>query len=130
MFAACRKKIVKKGISPVSRPAEIFMAWGGLRLGIFRTFAGMKKRYVYPDGETVQADGAELRQLLAQQREYLKNYEELRSCLDDADYVARGNGFCEAKYSEDFVEQQVEKYRLRTEAIAQWIQASETGRRS
>lgn len=116
------------GCCPQKKTAET----GGrtvLCIGILQTFASMKKRYVYPDGEMVQADVTELRRLLAQQREYLRNYEELRSCLDDADYVARGNGFCEAKYSEDFVEQQVEKYRLRTEAIAQWIKANETCRR-
>lgn len=137
-MAVCKTRVQKyfffgyKCLSPAAARKKKTAETGGrtvLCIGILQTFASMKKRYVYPDGEMVQADVTELRRLLAQQREYLRNYEELRSCLDDADYVARGNGFCEAKYSEDFVEQQVEKYRLRTEAIAQWIKANETCRR-
>ena len=45
---------------------------------------------------------AELRRLLA-------NYEELASEQDDDAYVARGNGFCDSKYSEDFIEGQIER---------------------
>ena len=45
---------------------------------------------------------AELRRLLA-------NYEELASEQDDDAYVARGNGFCDSKYSEDLIEGQIER---------------------
>ena len=37
---------------------------------------------------------------LEQQRKLLSNYEELEVDMeDDAAYIARGNGFCDAKYS-------------------------------
>lgn len=45
---------------------------------------------------------------LEQLQTLLNNYEEL--LLDngeEASYVARGNGFCDAKYSEDFLEGQI-----------------------
>ena len=43
----------------------------------------------------------ELRRL----KQLLENYEELvADNMDDGSYVARGNGFCYAKYSEDFIE--------------------------
>lgn len=41
----------------------------------------------------------------------IANYEELDSDLDAPEYVARGNGFCDSKYSEDFIEGQLEKLR-------------------
>lgn len=51
---------------------------------------------------------------LEQQRKLLLNYEELAVDMeDDAAYVARGNGFCDAKYSEDFIEGQAEAIRRR-----------------
>lgn len=51
---------------------------------------------------------------LERQRKLLLNYEELEVDMeDDAAYVARGNGFCDAKYSEDFLEGQIEKIRTR-----------------
>lgn len=44
-------------------------------------------------------------QELQQLRLLLANYEELvTDNMDDGSYVARGNGFCDAKYSEDFIE--------------------------
>ncbi|MDO4217495.1 MAG: hypothetical protein Q4D03_04880 [Bacteroidales bacterium] len=46
-------------------------------------------------------------QRLAELRRLLNNYEELDSDLENDEYVARGNGFCDAKYSEDFVEGQI-----------------------
>lgn len=40
----------------------------------------------------------------------LQNYEELASDIDcDDAFVARGNGFCDTKYSTDFLESQIEK---------------------
>ena len=39
---------------------------------------------------------------IEQQQQLLFNYEELEvDMVDDDAYVARGNGFCDAKYSED-----------------------------
>ena len=38
-------------------------------------------------------------------KKLLANYEELLvDMVDDDAYVARGNGFCDAKYSDDFLE--------------------------
>lgn len=45
--------------------------------------------------------------------QYLQNYTEVFEDLDDPSYVARGNGFCDSKYSEDFIEGQMAKYRAR-----------------
>ena len=41
--------------------------------------------------------------------------------LEDDDYVARGNGFCDRKYSDDFIEGQIEKYEIRVKEIEGWI---------
>ena len=61
-------------------------------------------------------------QALQQQlTEYLNNYLELYESLDDESYIARGNGFCEAKYSEDFVEGQIAKYRQRLAEVEGWL---------
>lgn len=38
-------------------------------------------------------------------KKLLANYEELLvDMVDDDAYIARGNGFCDAKYSDDFLE--------------------------
>lgn len=41
---------------------------------------------------------------LEELRKELENYEELLADSDDDCYVARGNGFCDSKYSTDFLE--------------------------
>ena len=41
----------------------------------------------------------------------IANYEELDSDIDSPEYVARGNGFCDSKYSEEFISSQLEKLR-------------------
>ena len=43
----------------------------------------------------------------------LLNYEDLECDLDNPEYVARGNGFCDAKYSEDFIEGQISSIKER-----------------
>ena len=51
---------------------------------------------------------------IEQQRKLLLNYEELEVDMEyDSAYVARGNGFCDAKYSEDFLQGQADKIRAR-----------------
>ena len=51
---------------------------------------------------------------IEQQQQLLLNYLDLEVDMeDDAAYVARGNGFCDTKYSEDFLESQAEKIRHR-----------------
>jgi hypothetical protein len=81
----------------------------------------MKKRYTFSTGETIQADLDDLRRLLAENQQYLENYEEVYSSLEDDDYVARGNGFCDRKYSDDFIESQIEKYAQRVKEIEGWL---------
>lgn len=82
----------------------------------------MKKRYTFSTGETIEADLEDLRRLLAENQQYLDNYEEVFSSLDDDDYVARGNGFCDRKYSDDFIEGQIAKYSQRVKEIKGWIE--------
>lgn len=56
----------------------------------------------------------EIRKELEQQKLLLLNYQELEVDVeDDATYVARGNGFCDAKYSQCFLEGQIETIRQR-----------------
>lgn len=74
----------------------------------------------FSDGETVEVD--QLQELLKQNELYLQNYLELADEIDDPSYVARGNGFCETKYSEDFIESQIAKYRQRVQDINQWLE--------
>ena len=82
----------------------------------------MKKRYTFSTGETIEADLDDLRRLLEENRQYLANYEEVFSSLDDDDYVARGNGFCDRKYSDDFIEGQIAKYEKRVKEIEGWME--------
>lgn len=81
----------------------------------------MKKHFQYSDGEIVLADAKELPTLLQQNQAYLQNYLEVADSLDDESYIARGNGFCEAKYSEDFIDSQIRKYRSRIADIERWM---------
>lgn len=74
----------------------------------------------FSDGETVEVEANQLQELLKQNELYLQNYLELADEIDDPSYVARGNGFCETKYSEDFIESQIAKYRQRLQDISQW----------
>ena len=41
----------------------------------------------------------------------IANYEELDCDMDTPEYIARGNGFCDSKYSEDFIQGQLENLR-------------------
>ena len=81
----------------------------------------MKKRYTFSTGEHIDADLEDLQRLLSDNKQYLQNYEEVFSSLEDDDYVARGNGFCDRKYSDDFIEGQIEKYSQRVKEIEGWI---------
>ena len=81
----------------------------------------MKKRYIFSTGEHIEADLEDLQRLLSDNKQYLENYEEVFSSLEDDEYVARGNGFCDRKYSDDFIEGQMEKYAHRVKEIEKWI---------
>lgn len=80
-----------------------------------------KKQYRYSTGETFEADVEDLKRLLRENQEYLDNYLELYSSLEDDEYVARGNGFCDRKFSDDFIEGQIEKYRARVAELKGWL---------
>jgi len=81
----------------------------------------MKQHYTFDTGESVDATPEELQTLREQYESYLQNYLELYSSMEDAEYVARGNGFCDSKYSESFLDAQIEKYRGKIEEIDQWL---------
>ena len=81
----------------------------------------MKKRFIFSTGEHIEADLEDLQRLLSDNKQYLENYEDVFSSLEDDDYVARGNGFCDRKYSDDFIEGQIEKYTQRIREIEGWI---------
>ncbi len=85
----------------------------------------MKNHYTFSTGETIEADLEDLRRLLAENQQYLENYEDVFSSLEDDDYIARGNGFCDRKYSDNFVEGQIEKYKKKVEEIKGWIEDNE-----
>ena len=60
---------------------------------------------------------------LEQQQQLLNNYLDLTTDMeDDASYIARGNGFCDAKYSEDFLQGQTEKIRKRIAELQRSLQ--------
>ena len=82
----------------------------------------MKKHYIFSSGESIEADLDDLRRLLVENQQYLENYEEVYSSLEDDDYIARGNGFCDRKYSDNFIEGQIEKYAQRVKEIERWIE--------
>jgi hypothetical protein len=82
----------------------------------------MKKHYTFSTGEIIEADLDDLKTLLRENQQYYDNYEEVFSSLEDDDYVARGNGFCDRKYSDDFIEGQMEKYAQRVREIEGWIE--------
>lgn len=79
-----------------------------------------KQRYVFSDGESFEANVTDLFNLLEQNYQYLANYQEMRDNLDDGAYVARGNGFCATQYSEDFIDNQIAKYKLRIQQLMRW----------
>ncbi len=64
---------------------------------------------------------SELRQKIASVERAIANYEELDCDMENPEYVARGNGFCDSKYSEDFIEGQLEKLRKEKEELEKAI---------
>lgn len=73
-----------------------------------------------------KADATQLRQMLDESRARLENYREVLSSLDDDDYVARGNGFCDSRYSTDFIESQIEKYEQRVKELEALLNAADS----
>lgn len=81
----------------------------------------MKKRYTFSSGDSFEADIDDLKRLLVENQQYVENYEDVLSSLYDYDYIARGD----CKYSDDFVESQLEKYQKRVEELKKWIEEAE-----
>lgn len=63
----------------------------------------------------------QLEQELKRLKDLLDNYEELGSDMENPEYVARGNGFCDAKYSEDFLEGQQARLRERIAQVEKML---------
>ena len=64
----------------------------------------------------------EIMEELERQQKLLHNYLDLATDMeDDAAYIARGNGFCDAKYSEDFLQGQADKIRTRIADLEQML---------
>ena len=62
-------------------------------------------------------------QEIEQQRQLLLNYESLASDMeDDPAYVARGNGFCDTKYSDDFLQLQIAQLTARAADLRKQIE--------
>ena len=82
----------------------------------------MKKTFKF-DGETLpfEADLDILKSKLAEIQQLINSYQEVESDLDSPEYVARGNGFCDAKYSEDFIEGRIADLTAKAEQIRTWI---------
>ena len=60
---------------------------------------------------------------IEQQQQLLLNYLELEVDIeDDTAYIARGNGFCDAKYSEDFIEGQIDSITKRIEQLESMLE--------
>ena len=78
-------------------------------------------KYTFTTGDTIETDLEDLKRLLEENRQYLENYIEVLNSLDDDEYVARGNGFCDRKYSDDFIEGQIAKYWQRVNDLERWI---------
>ena len=86
----------------------------------------MKQKYTFSSGESFWADLDDLKQLLEDNHRYRDNYYDVLSSLYDDDYVARGNGFCDRKYSDDFIEGQIEKFTSHIEELRLWIEQEST----
>ena len=63
-----------------------------------------------------------MEQQLAEAQRQLASYEELLSDqIDDDAFLARGNGFCDKKYSDDFLEMRIAQLTARVAQIQHQI---------
>ncbi len=92
-----------------------------MRTFVIFKMSKMKRHYTFSTGEAIEASVSDLRKLLAENQEYLRNYEEMFESLDEPAYVARGNGFCDTQYSEDFIDNQIVKYKSRIQDLEEWL---------
>ncbi len=78
----------------------------------------MKKIYRFSTGESFEAENfLEVQKILHDHEQYLQNDQELFENKDDSEYVARGNGFCDSKFSDSFLEGQIDKYQQKVNEL-------------
>jgi len=58
-----------------------------------------------------------IREKIRKIEQAIANYEELESDIDNPEYVARGNGFCDSKFSEAFIQSQLERLKREKEEL-------------
>ncbi len=82
----------------------------------------MKKTFCFA-GETLpfQASLDDLKDRLVEIQQLIANYQEVESDLDSDAYMARGNGFCDTKYSEDFLDGRIADLSAKAEQLERWI---------
>lgn len=67
----------------------------------------------------------ELQKKLAAIDNAIRNYEELDSDIENPEFVARGNGFCDSKYSEAFISSQLERLKKEKHELEEKIKLAE-----
>ena len=73
-----------------------------------------------------QADLETLKNKLLEVRQLIINYQEVESDLDSVEYMARGNGFCDTKYREDFLDRRIADLSQKAIQLEQWIRDFES----
>ena len=85
----------------------------------------MKKHYhLYNETLPIEADTDDLKELLAQKKQLLENYEEISCDLDDEMYISRGNGFCTTKWAPDVIDDKIEELTKQIAEIEEWLKES------
>ena len=85
----------------------------------------MKKHYhLYNETLPIEADTDDLKELLAQKKQLLENYEEISCDLDNEMYISRGNGFCTTKWAPDVIDDKIEELKRQIAEIEGWIRES------
>lgn len=82
----------------------------------------MKKHYhLYNETLPIEADTDDLKELLAQKKQLLENYEEICCDLDDEMYISRGNGFCTTKWAPDVIDDKIDELTKQIAEIEEWV---------
>ena len=83
----------------------------------------MKKTFRFNgDNTPFEADLELLKIKLSETEQLIDSYMEVESDLDSEAYIARGNGFCDSKYSEDFIEGRIADLSQKAEQLRKWIE--------
>lgn len=87
----------------------------------------MKRMFTFTNGTVINADADDLKRLLNDYKEYVQNYTELLGDLENEEYIARGNGFCDRKFSESFINGQIDKYSTMAAELETWLAETKKG---